>query len=174
MLYYFHNLINEMQFIGGSYMAKETQKEKIARLEKDICEYQKQNDILWDKINQFQENADNEFANSPYRKQLEEHIKQLEMTHKIESSLLENAKKREQTKDKKIESLQEQIQKLINENPTSKIKNVRGAGRKPKFNDKQIKEILELHQNDYTLSALSQKYHCSIGLIHKLINESSK
>ena len=50
--------------------------------------------------------------------------------------------------------------------------NARGAGRKNKFNAEQIQEIKQLRAEGQTIKALAEKYNCTTGLIHKLINKN--
>ena len=50
------------------------------------------------------------------------------------------------------------------------IHNARGAGRKAKFTDKQIEEIRRLREDGNTIKEIANRYNCSVGLIHKLIN----
>ena len=51
------------------------------------------------------------------------------------------------------------------------IHNARGVGRKAKFTDKQIEEIRRLREDGNTIKEIANRYNCSVGLIHKLINE---
>ncbi len=53
----------------------------------------------------------------------------------------------------------------------SLIHNARGAGRKAKFTDKQIDEIRRLREDGNIIKEIANRYNCSVGLIHKLINE---
>jgi len=153
-------------------MPRETQKSKIEHLEKLLEEYRKQYDELQNKTADNQINCDKEFTNSPYKRQLEKDIEVYKSAYNTYKSLLENSRKREEYKDKEIERLQAEIQKLINENSNLVIKNIRGAGRKPKFMEVQIKEIVKLYKKGETISSLAKRYKCSVGLIHKLINEN--
>ena len=50
--------------------------------------------------------------------------------------------------------------------------NARGAGRKSKFTDNQIEEIKKMRTEGSTIKEIAIKYKCSVGLIHKLINEN--
>lgn len=161
-------------------MAKETQKAKIERLEteinkleKEIENYKRQLNLSWDKISEHIEKADNAFANSPYKNQLEQEVHDLKQNLESCSKLLSNADKRNKEKDEIISELQDQIHKSKNENIKFGIKNNRGAGRKPKFSQDQVEEIIKLRKQGHTFASLSKKYNCSIGLIHKLINEHS-
>ncbi|MGL5713060.1 MAG: helix-turn-helix domain-containing protein [Paraclostridium sp.] len=49
--------------------------------------------------------------------------------------------------------------------------NARGAGRKSKFTDDQIEEIKSLREDGNTIKEIASRFNCSVGLIHKLINE---
>ena len=49
--------------------------------------------------------------------------------------------------------------------------NARGAGRKSRFSDDQIEEIKSLREDGSTIKEIATRFECSVGLIHKLINE---
>ena len=49
--------------------------------------------------------------------------------------------------------------------------NARGAGRKSRFTDAQIEEIKSLREDGNTIKEIATRFECSVGLIHKLINE---
>ena len=61
----------------------------------------------------------------------------------------------------------EELQKLINEKH-----NERGAGRKEKFTERKKNNIRKLYQDGMKMSDIAKKYKCSVGLVHKLINEN--
>ena len=79
----------------------------------------------------------------------------------------ENKKIKEELKEKNIE-----IQKLKNEKDqlVDSVRNARGAGRKSKLDDKKD-EIKQLRSKGMKIAELATKYNCSVGKIHKLINE---
>ena len=52
--------------------------------------------------------------------------------------------------------------------------NARGAGRKAKFTDDQVDEIRRLREDGNTIKEIANRYNCSVGLIHKLINEKKR
>ena len=60
---------------------------------------------------------------------------------------------------------------INNLNKNSLIHNARGAGRKAKFTDDQVDEIRRLREDGNTIKEIANRYNCSVGLIHKLINE---
>ena len=72
------------------------------------------------------------------------------------------------------EMLEVEKKKLQNKIECSTIKNERGAGRKKKFNNDQINSILKARNEGKSIRALAKEFNCSIGLIHKLINEHNK
>ncbi|MGL5381849.1 helix-turn-helix domain-containing protein [Clostridium sp.] len=49
--------------------------------------------------------------------------------------------------------------------------NARGAGRKSRFSDAQVEEIKSLREGGHTIKEIATRFECSVGLIHKLINE---
>lgn len=49
--------------------------------------------------------------------------------------------------------------------------NYRGAGRKNKFNKEQVKQIQAAREQGKSIRAIAEEFNCSVGLIHKLINE---
>ena len=69
------------------------------------------------------------------------------------------------------ETLNEEIQKLKNESKTT-IHNERGAGRKQRLTEEQKETIKMYRVQGKTLKEIAEIFNCSIGLIHKLINES--
>ncbi len=140
-------------------MAKETQKDKIARLEEEsklyitqINEYKSLVQKLNNEITNIIDNKDNEFENSGTYKQMERRIKYLELENKTLKDSLEHEKK---------------VRELISDNKH----NERGAGRRSKFTDGE-KELIKMYRiQGKTIKQLADMYECSVGLIHKLINE---
>ena len=74
------------------------------------------------------------------------------MTEKSINRQLEKMKKAEL-----IEYIQELESKL-------------NAGRKEKFNEEQVNQILEGRKEGKSIRAIAEQFECSIGLIHKIIN----
>lgn len=100
--------------------------------------------------------------------------------HTIKSLIEENDTLKKEIEEK--EKLKDEIQKLKNEqkrliqeykenNGVQKIKNERNAGRKSKFTDKQIEKILKDRANGTTIRNIAKFNNCSVGLVHKIINE---
>ena len=59
--------------------------------------------------------------------------------------------------------------KLINEKRINK--NVRFAGRKPKFSETEILSIKKYRNNGMTLKEIAEKFDASVGLIHKIVSD---
>ena len=153
-------------------------KECIARLQKelqkaknDLEEYKALSSKYNAEILEMQERADKGFLNSS---------DYIQMNNKLD--YLEKQNKQLETRNK---SLDDKVQKLINEidkyksddnihklnNETVKVHNERGAGRKTKFSE-QEKETIKMYRiQGKTIKEIAQMYNCSVGLIHKLINE---
>ena len=74
------------------------------------------------------------------------------MTEKSINRQLEKMKKAEL-----IEYIQELESKL-------------NAGRKEKFNEEQVNQILEARKEGKSIRAIAEQFECSIGLIHKKEN----
>lgn len=80
------------------------------------------------------------------------------MDNELEELKKENIQLREVIAD-----LQEQICNMR--------KNDRGAGRKPKFNAYEISNIKIARKQGKTFKEIALNHNCSIGLIHKIINQ---
>lgn len=132
-------------------MPKETQKQKIERLEKELWEYKILVSKLQKEIYGMQDKAEEDFINSPTFVQFTKKIDHLEE----KNTSLEN----------EIKHINK-IHKLKNETKH----NERGAGRKARFTVQDIETIKMYRLQGKTIKELSEMYCCSVGLIHKLIN----
>lgn len=131
---------------------KETQKQIITRLEGELKEYKTLCNNLNKEVLEMQERADKSFLNSSDYVQMKKQIELLEDKNKM----LENKVKRS-----------ESIHKLTNEHKH----NERGAGRKTRLTD-QEKEMIRMYRiQGKTIKELAEMYACSVGLIHKIVNE---
>lgn len=72
--------------------------------------------------------------------------------------------------EEEIKRLNEEVQKLKNESKV-RIHNERGAGRKSKFTDQEKESIRMYRLQGKTIKEISEMFSCSVGIIHKLINE---
>lgn len=60
---------------------------------------------------------------------------------------------------------------LILDLEKEKKHNERGAGRKSKFNKEQIQQIQLERAKGKSIRVIAEEFGCSVGLVHKLINE---
>lgn len=139
---------------------KETQKQQIARLEKELKETKNQLEeykTLCSNLNaevlEMQQRADDSFSNSSDYQQMKKHIEFLEAKNK--------------SLDKSIEH-NEKVHKLINER-----RNSRNAGRKPRFTDNEEETIKMYRLQGKTIKEIADMFGCSVGLIHKVISENN-
>lgn len=161
-------LIHKLNYEKSGVMAKETQKAKIERVERELLERDNKIKDLYKLIDEniaticdMQNKADKEFANSPHRKQLEEKLF-------IAETKLRQAHDKTNMFESRIAAREKEIQELKSEKKNTK--NDRGAGRKAKLEDKKD-EIKQLRLGGAKINELAAKYKCSVGLIHKIINE---
>jgi len=157
--------------------AKETQKAKIQRLEdtleekkKVIADLMERNDLLYKDILKMKETADKTFQNSSHYKQLTKDIELSKASCRSLEHRYKLLEERHQARERYIEKLESELENQTIE-PVQK-KNERGAGRKTKFTPEQVELIRMDRANGMTLDQLKEKYHCSYGLIHKLINDN--
>lgn len=121
-------------------MARETQREKIERLEKQLNSaneiIKKQNeDIL-----KMQDEADNSFNNSPDYMQMKKRIEDLELLVKCNEDSIEHNRKLYESELKTNEKLfleNQELHKLINENEIEELKN------KLKGHQEEIKKLTD-------------------------------
>ena len=73
-----------------------------------------------------------------------------------------------------LDSKIKRVEEINNLKKNSLMHNARGAGRKAKFTDDQVDDIRRLREDGNTIKEIANRYNCSVGLIHKLINEKRK
>ena len=173
-------------------MARKTIKgleEFIEGLENKLNEYR---NIINDRNKQIEhmENVANDsFENSTEYKRMNNEIEYLKIVIKGHEISLKD-------KDVTIKKQSNTIQKLLNDkeesirismdtinnlkeenerlhNNVQKIKNERGAGRKSKFKGEDIELIKKLRLEGKSYKAIALEMNCSVGLVHKLINEKN-
>ena len=152
-------------------MAKETQKAKIERLESELAQAHKVIQEQNDYINKMHASANDSFDNSNDKKQLEDKIKRLEMKLQSAERAQKHIEKLAKARDEHLQELQEQIKQLQTGANIHKIKNERGAGRKQKFTDAEIQAIKMYRLQGKSYRAIADMFGCSVGLVHKIINE---
>lgn len=134
-------------------MAKETQKAKIERLEKELWDYKVLVSKLQREIYDMQDKADDEFENSPTYQQMSKKIKSLELEKQCLKGTIEHDKK---------------VHELISEN---RPHNERGAGRKERFNDQEKGTMKMYRIQEKSFREIAEIFNCSVGTVHKIINE---
>ena len=73
--------------------------------------------------------------------------------------------------DQKIKDLEDENERLKRELDKLKSHNARGAGRKSRFSEIEIYEMKDYKDQGYTYGQIADIFKCSVGLVHKLINE---
>ena len=104
-------------------------------------------------------------------KQKEKIIKELLAKDLEKDEELKNAEKRYQNL---IKDCKKDIPKLKNNNNAQKIRNERGAGRKSRFTDTETDTIKLYRLQGKTIREIAETFNCSVGLVHKIINENLK
>lgn len=130
---------------------KETQKQLIVRLEKELGEYKTLCSNLNKEVLEMQERADKSFLNSSDYVQMKKQIELLEAKNKMLETKATKAEK---------------VHKLINEGH-----NTRGAGRNSRFTDQEKETIKMYRLQGKTIKELAEMYICSVGLIHRILKE---
>lgn len=75
----------------------------------------------------------------------------------------------------RIEELEAELQELkAQPNYVQKIKNERGAGRKSKFGNEERGKITMLFLQGKSYRTIAKEMECSVGLVHKILNEQPK
>ena len=151
---------------------KETQKQCIARLEAELKEYKELCNKLNAEILQMQEKADKDYSNSSDYKQMSKRVELLENKNELLESKNKSLNERVQKLIDELDSKNNSndIHELINE----KVHNERGAGRKTRFTDQEKETVKMYRLQGKTIKELAEMFCCSVGLIHKLINESGR
>lgn len=73
--------------------------------------------------------------------------------------------------ERENEELKQRLIDLESGNVVHKIKNERNAGRKRKFTKEEVAIIDMLHLQGKSIRAIAKEMNCSVGLVHKLLNE---
>lgn len=167
---------------------KQNEHEKIKELQDTISQRDKQLDLkdqriqeLEEKVRKYQENGYHDYLNSP------QYIHDKNADKSVES---ENKQLKDKIKElsKKLKRKEEEIQKLKNEISISnmineafekavdgevkpRVKNERGAGRKARFTEAERESMKMYRIQGRKLQEIAAMYQCSVGLVHKIINE---
>ena len=166
-------------------MARETQRDKITRLEAKAEELNNQNKELLEKLRITQNELvkkNTAVEENPLYIQMQGEMERYKLQFEEYKRLYQKVKSKQNEEHKANISLHEEIRKLKNENEELKQQrerkhNERGAGRKTlkskisEISSEILKDILEDRNNGMTFKQLSAKYGYSVGGIHNLINE---
>lgn len=213
----------------GDIMARETQKAKIERLEKEVSSLSEIIQKLNNEIEIMQDNADKNFNNSADYIQMKKQIEDLNLKLKVSEDSKEHNRRMYEAELKKNDEIIKEFQELKNENERLKKKrerkanennlelidqqlqdardkadkwhkqlfiqqqknkelekeieylveknsiiqkhNERGAGRKSRFTQSEIETIKMYRLQGKTIKEIAEMFKCSVGLIHKIINE---
>ena len=148
-------------------------REEIKQLQKEVNSSNKLIQQLNYENSEMIDNADNVFENSSTYRQMQKHIEDLELKNKVLEDSKEHNRRMYEAELKRNSEIIKEIHKLKSENNKVKtIKNERGAGRKARFTDKEIAEIKMYRLQGKTITDIAARFNCSVGLIHKLINEN--
>ena len=155
-------------------MARETQKAKIERLEKEIEMWRELCSKMQKELSEFKELADDSYEKSSTYIQQCKRIELLEEQNEAYKLSVEHEKKMKKALvdnyEPEIERLNEEVQKLKSENKV-RTHNERGAGRKSIFTEQEKESIRMYRLQGKTIKELAEMFSCSVGIIHKLIHE---
>ncbi|WP_440250769.1 hypothetical protein, partial [Clostridium sp.] len=154
--------------------ARETQKAKIERLEKEIEMWRELCSKMQKELSEFKELADDSYEKSSTYIQQCKRIELLEEQNEAYRLSVEHEKKMRKALvdnyEPEIERLNEEVQKLKSENKV-RTHNERGAGRKSIFTEQEKESIRMYRLQGKTIKELAEMFSCSVGIIHKLIHE---
>lgn len=157
-------------------MARKTIKgleEIILDLEKQLNEYKGFVNDRNKQIDHMQSVANDSFENSTEYKRMNNEIEYLRMViqgHEITIKAKEDSIKGNMNTIQKLLKENEEL-KNKNNSVVQKIKNERGAGRKARFTIHE-KETMKMYRiQGKSIREIADMYNCSVGLVHKIINE---
>lgn len=177
-------------------MAKETQKAKIERLERELKQAQEIIKTQNSEINEMIDKADNSFENSSTYMQMHRKIEDLELKVKVITGIVEHNKKMyvselkknnelikeiDQLRDIKVvqklnmnndKDMQKELEKLKKEN--EELKGKLNAGRKEKFTKQQQEEIKRLRLDGKSMQDIADILKCSKATIFNYLKRLNK
>lgn len=174
-------------------MVRETQKEKIERLERELSQAQEVIKEQNNKIDSMIDKADNSFENSVTYEQMKKQIeisKQIIKNQDAEIAKLKKQYKEDLTKaytetamlESQIETKEKECSSQIKEleryytyklesKGEKKVHNERRAGRKQQILEDERQKIRDYRAEGHTIKEISKIFNRSVGIIHKIINE---
>ncbi|CAI3195276.1 Hin recombinase [Clostridium neonatale] len=176
-------------------MARETQKAKIERLEKEL---EQKEEIIKELLRkELQKDEELKKAERKYQDLIKACNKDIQKL-KDENERLKKKRERkanennlelidqqlQDARDKadkwhrqlfiqqqKNKELEKEIEYLVEKNSIIQKHNERGAGRKSRFTQSEIETIKMYRLQGKTIKEIAKMFKCSVGLIHKIINE---
>lgn len=136
-------------------MARETQKQIIERLTLEV-------ETLNDELENYKKIVMNQ--NSEI----------LKLTNRADESFCDSSDYKQMAR--KIEILEKKnksLERKLTKANKPKVKNERGAGRRRKFTDVEMETMKLYRLQGQTIKEISETYNCSVGLVHKVLNEGS-
>ena len=120
------------------------------------------------RITEMQENADNGFINSPEFSWMTKEIERLKLENKCIKDTAEYEKRRRERIAEENKRLTAEIKRL----ETMLTERINRAGGRPQRFTEQEKEAIKMYRlKGQTMREIAEFYNCSVGLIHKVINE---
>lgn len=153
----------------GAFMAKETQAQKILRLEKDLSNAEAQCDSYRAEANQLKKQIGTAVENTDIYKGI---IKQLEDATRMRDTAIKQKKQIEKkywNLHKEIEELQAAYNDL---QAQLEAKQPYSVGRKPKLSEAEIEKIMQLHSEGLSMEKIAQELGCSKGLVFNTIHKN--
>ena len=146
-------------------MARETQKAKIERLEKEIEMWRELCSKMQKELSEFKELADDSYEKSSTYIQQCKRIELLEEQNEAYRLSVEHEKKMRKALvdnyEPEIERLNEEVQKLKSENKV-RTHNERGAGRKSIFTEQEKESIRMYRLQGKTIKELAEMFSYSV------------
>lgn len=182
-------------------MARETLRDKVARLEAENERLTKNFNDCFAENGNLQRQLNARVEETDAYKKLEERLWQVETQRDTASKQRERYREKvlrlEDEREKwqeqriqaeEIEQLQNQLdasqkaqnalqsalnaaQEELQQIKATQVHNARGAGRKPKLADDQVREIQQLRSEGRTMAEISKQIGCSVGLVYNTIQK---
>lgn len=143
-------------------MARETQAQKILRLEAELANAEKQRDSYRDEANRLKKQVGTAVEETDIYKGI---IKQLEDTTRVRDTAIRQKDRMEKKYwdlHKEIEELQAQLE----------AKQPYTVGRKPKLSEAEIEKIMQLHADGLSMGKIATEIGCSKGLIFNTVHKN--
>lgn len=182
-------------------MARETLRDKVARLEAELAAMTEQRrsyrdeannlkkqvnarvedtDLYKSTVKQWQETDDKLKRAVVQRDRYKAKVQSLEDEREswqeqyIQAEEIEQLQNQLDASQKAQDALQaalDAVQEELQQIKATQVHNARGAGRKPKLADDQVQEIQQLRSEGRTMAEISKQVGCSVGLVYNTIQK---